>query len=115
MLSCVALASTRPGHPSASQPDGMALPILGSIWQLARRVEDLFRDVAKLVDGLAATRDELRELEKRVASLEDREELLIEKARSAAGVAASSAVTTHLVDMSRRIGALEAGGQKRIE
>jgi hypothetical protein len=115
MLSCVALASTRPGHPSNSHPEGTALPILGSIWQLARRVDDMFRDVAKLVDGLAATQDELRELEKHVASLRAREELLIEKARSAAGVAASSAVTTHLVDLSRRIGALEAGGQRKIE
>jgi uncharacterized membrane protein len=44
-----------------------------SIWQLARRVDDLLRDVANLVDGLAATRDQLRELEKRVASLEARE------------------------------------------
>jgi hypothetical protein len=27
----------------------------------------------------------------------------------------SNALTQHLVDMSRRIGALEAGGQRRIE
>ena len=53
--------------------------------------------------------DGVRALEKRVASLEGREELLIEKSRAAAAVAASGAVTTHLVDMSRRIGVLEAG------
>ena len=68
--------------------------------------------------GLAALRDELQQLERRVTALEGREELLIERTRSAATVAASSAVTQHLVDMSRRIGALEAGqggGQRRIE
>jgi len=56
-------------------------------------------------------------LEKRVAALEGGEELLVEKTRATAAVAASSAVTQHLVDMSRRIGALEAGqgGQRRIE
>jgi phage shock protein A len=95
----------------------MAIPVLGSIWQLARRVEDLFTDVAKIVQGLAAARDELRDLERRVAALEAREELLVERTRSAAAVAASSAVTHELVEMSRRIGALEerSGGPRRIE
>lgn len=63
-------------------------------------------------------------LEKRVSAVEDRmtaleanQGNLIVEARAASAVAASSAVTTHLVDMSRRIGALEAGqgGQRRIE
>ena len=96
----------------------MAIPVLGGIWQLARRIENIFQDVAKLVHGLAALRDELQQLERRVTALEGREELLIGRTRSAATVAASSAVTQHLVDMSRRIGALEAGqggGQRRIE
>jgi phage shock protein A len=92
----------------------MAISVLGSIWQVARRVEEIFQDVAKLVQGLAVVRDELRDLERRIAALENREELLIEKTKTAASVAASSAVTQHLVDMSRRIGALEAGSQKRI-
>jgi hypothetical protein len=68
---------------------------------------DLFRDVAQACGwprGHAAT-DELRQLEKRVASLEAREELLIERARSAAGVAASSAVTTHLINVATDRGA----------
>jgi hypothetical protein len=74
----------------AALPDGVASIFIHP----ADPGHDLFRYVAKLVDGLAAARDELRELEKSVASLEAREKLLIEKARSAAGVAASSAVTT---------------------
>jgi hypothetical protein len=95
----------------------VAIPVLSNIWQLARRVEDLFTDVAKLVQGLTAARDELRDLERRVAALEGREELLVERTRTAAAMAASGAVTRELVDMSRRIGALEerSGGQKRIE
>ncbi|MGE4045071.1 MAG: hypothetical protein AB7F35_09455, partial [Acetobacteraceae bacterium] len=87
----------------------MAVPVLSSVWQPPRRVEDLFQDVAKLVQGLAAVRDELRQLERRVAAPELREELLVGKARSAAAAAASGAVTQTLVEMSRRIGALEAG------
>ena len=49
--------------------------------------------------------------------LENREELLVERTRSAAAVAASSAVTHELVEMSRRIGALEAAqrDQRRLE
>jgi hypothetical protein len=62
-------------------------------------------------------RDELQQLERHVSALENREELLVERTRSAAAVAASNAVTHELVDMSRRIGALEAGqsGHRRIE
>ena len=65
--------------------------------------------------GLAKLRDELIDLEKRVTALEGRKELLVEKTRTAASVAAGIAVTTHLVDMSRRIGALGAGDQRKIE
>jgi hypothetical protein len=62
-------------------------------------------------------RDKLRQLERRVSAIEGREELLVEKTWSAAAVAASDAVTHELLDMSRRIGALEAGqdGQRRVE
>jgi hypothetical protein len=62
-------------------------------------------------------RDELRQLERRVSVLENREELLVERTRSAAAVAASNAVTHELVEMSRRIGALEAAqrDQRRLE
>jgi predicted nucleic acid-binding Zn-ribbon protein len=93
----------------------MAIPGVGLLWQLARRIEKVFEEVDNANRGLAKLRDELNDLEKRVTALEGREELLVEKTRTAASVAASSAVTHHLVDMSRRIGALEAGGHKRIE
>jgi hypothetical protein len=94
----------------------MAIPFLAPFWQLARRVEDIFKDVEQLMVGMKAMREQLSRLDRRVSALETREELLIEKTRTAAATAASGAVTTHLVDMSRRIGALEAGqvAQRRL-
>jgi hypothetical protein len=47
----------------------MAIPVLGSIWQVARRVETLFVDVEKLVVSVSAMREELRQLEKRSPAL----------------------------------------------
>jgi hypothetical protein len=95
----------------------VAVPLLGTVWQLARRAEDLFTDVAKLVQGLATARQELHDLEKRVSALEGREDLLIERAKGAASGAASAVVMQSVADMARRIGALEAGrpGQPRLE
>jgi hypothetical protein len=95
----------------------MALPSIGLIWQLARRIEDVFEKVDNATRGLTKLRDDLIDLEKRVTALENREELLIEKTRTAAAVAASGAVTNHLVDLARRVGGLEAGQatQKRLE
>ena len=117
MRCCIRLASVPTVWRSGKPLDKMALSVLTGIWQLTRRIDSIFQDVAQLVQGLSAVRDELKQLERRVAALEVREELLIEKTRTAASVAASSAVTQHLVDMSRRIGALEAGraGATRIE
>jgi uncharacterized protein YoxC len=90
---------------------------LANVWQLARRVENLFTDVADLVQGIAAVRDDLRQLERRVSVLEGREELLIEKAKGAASGAASAVVMQSVADMARRIGALEAGqtNPRRLE
>jgi hypothetical protein len=56
-------------------------------------------------------------VENRMTALEANQEKVIIEARAASAVAASGAATQHLVDMSRRIGALEAGQgiQRRIE
>ena len=95
----------------------MALRDIGLLWQLARRIENVFDGVQNATRGLEKLRDDLRELEKRVAKLEGGEELLIERARSSAAIAASGAVIQHLVEMSRRIGALEerSSGRNRLE
>jgi ABC-type transporter Mla subunit MlaD len=86
----------------------MALRGLGPVFQLLRRLDRFLEATENNTRTLEKVRDELRALEKRVAALEGREELLVEKTRSAAAVAARNPVTQHLVDMSRRIGALEA-------
>jgi len=52
-------------------------------WQLARRIEKVFAGVEHATRGLEKVRDQLRELEKRVAKPEGGEEGLIEKARPA--------------------------------
>jgi cell division protein FtsB len=95
----------------------MALRDIALLWRLARRIETVFENAENATRGLEKVRDEVRALEKRVAKLEGNEELLVEKARSASAVAASTAVTQHLVDMSRRIGALEerSSGPHRLE
>jgi len=56
-------------------------------------------------------------LEDRLTMLEANQRELVTEARAAAAVAASGAVMQHLVDMARRIGALEAGNghQKRLK
>ncbi|HEY1933377.1 MAG TPA: hypothetical protein VGG99_15300 [Acetobacteraceae bacterium] len=95
----------------------MALRDIALLWQLARRIERVFESAENATRGLEKVRDELRDMEKRIAKLEGNEELLIEKARASSAVAASTAVTHHLVDMSRRIGALEerSSGQHRLK
>ena len=71
---------------------------------------------SQAIQGLAAVRDELRH-QRRVSVLENREELLVERTRSAAAVAASNAVTHELVEDVAPIGALEAAqrDQRRLE
>ncbi len=93
----------------------MAIPGFSAAWQLVRRLESLFEDVTKLVQGSALVRDQLVQLEKRIAALEGREELLIERAKGAASAAASAVVIQSVTDIARRVGALEAGGIKRVE
>jgi hypothetical protein len=84
---------------------------------LVRRVDWLFENVEKTQRGLEALEKRVSAVEDRATSLEANQGNLIVAARAASTVAANGAVTTHLVDMSRRIGALETGqgGQRRVE
>ena len=95
----------------------MAIPGFDRHWRLVRRIDEVFLKVDNATRAIDRLTDELRAAEKRIATLEAGEELLVEKTRSAASMAASNAVTQHLVDMSRRIGSLEAGqhGQRRLD
>jgi hypothetical protein len=92
----------------------LALPGIGAIVGLVRRVDRLFENVTAWIRGAGEAR---QRFEHRMTVLEAHQGSLIVEARAASAVAASGAVTTYLVDMSRRIGALEAGhgGQRRIE
>jgi hypothetical protein len=95
----------------------LALPGIGAIVGLVRRVDRLLENVEKTQRGLEALEKRVSAIEDRMTALEANQGNLIVEARAASAVAASGAVTAHLVDMSRRIGALEAGqgGQRRIE
>ena len=99
----------------------MALADFGRLVEGLRRVDRLFDNVRKLQDGQEALADRLLDIERRLAAIETREELLVEKMASRASEAATSVVNANLVDMARRLGALEersrlAGeGKKQIE
>lgn len=94
----------------------MPLPALDGLWRLVRRVDDVFVRTDRAFVLLEKLTEDIRVLERRVSALEIREDLLVEKTRTAAATAAAGAVTVHLVDMARRIGALEArGGRLGLE
>jgi uncharacterized protein (DUF2164 family) len=100
----------------------MALADIGRMIDVLRRVDRLFETVQKLQIGHEALGDRLLDLEKRVWTLENREELLIEKMGVRASEAATAVMNQNLMDMARRIGALEermrnlgGGDQKRLE
>ena len=85
----------------------MALADLGRMIDVLRRVDRLFENVQKLQVGQEALGDRLLELERRVTTLENREELLVEKMGSRASEAATAVMNQNMMDMARRIGALE--------
>ncbi len=95
----------------------MPLPSVSGLVRVIRRIDRLFEGIEKTQTGLEKLADRVRVLEDRVTALEAGTREVVTEARAAAAVAASGSVTQHLVDMSRRIGALEAGqsGRKRIE
>lgn len=99
----------------------MALAGVGRFWEILRRVDRLFENVGKLQDGQEAITDRLLEIEKRLSALENREELMIERMGTRASEAATAVVNHNMMDMARRLGALEersvvvGRGRKRIE
>ena len=65
----------------------MALGGIGPVFQLLRRLDRFLEATENNTRTLEKVIEELRALEKRVAALEGREELLVEKTRAAAAVA----------------------------
>ena len=95
----------------------MALADFGRMIELFRRIDRLFENVQKLQIGQEALGDRLREVERRLATLENREELMVERMGTRASEAATAVVNANLMDMARRLGALEerSRGAKQIE
>ena len=85
--------------------------------EVFRRIERLFENVQKLQIGQEALGDRFLEVERRLATLGNREELMIERMGTRASEAATAVVNANLMDMARRLGALEerSRGPKQIE
>ena len=95
----------------------MALADIGRMIEVLRRVDRLFETIQKLQVGQEALGDRLLEVEQRLSKLENREELLIEKMGTRASEAATAVMNANMMDMARRLGALEerSGGPKKIK
>lgn len=95
----------------------MALPGIGALWNLARRVEDLFALTAKVELGLAAINGRLDGIEKRVLQLEADQRQMVTEARSAAIGAASiltgSVISENATGMTRLEGRVDILEQDR--
>lgn len=80
---------------------------LSTTLEILRRAERLLGVEARHDKLIEAHAKKLQELGDRITGLESRLEMAIAEARSAASVAASSAVTQNLVEIARSLGALE--------
>lgn len=85
----------------------MALPSLGALWRFARKVEDLFALQTANEASLVAVRQQLRDLEARIARLESEQPRLITEARSASTTAATMVAAAVVSDMVTRLTRLE--------
>ena len=95
----------------------MALAGVGRLIEVLRRIDRLFENIQKLQAGQEALGDRLLEVERRLSKLENREELLIEKMGTRASEAATAVMNANMMDMARRLGALEERSRtpKQIE
>lgn len=101
----------------------MALPAIplkwiGTVWDLARKVQDLLeaqdkasKAIAEVDDDVqrvkASLREEVHALKLEIERLKVREEVLIAEAKAAAAVAAGAVAAQSTADTMRRIGVLE--------
>lgn len=87
---------------------------LRDVWALFRKVER----VIEMEELHARSIDELKlaftDLDRRIARIENREDIVVNEARSAARAASSDATQGAVADLARRIGALEASTPRRI-
>jgi hypothetical protein len=97
----------------------VALPSIGSILGVVRRVDRLFNNVEKAQKAIEVLETRLRSVEDRMMHMEAGQELQVERSKSAAATAAGFAINTHLVTIAGRLGAVEEAirhtGQQRLE
>ncbi len=84
---------------------------IGTAWSLAKKVEALLELEDKHGKAIAGIQGQIENLVQRVIALEGREELLMERAKSAAGMGAMAA----MAEISRRVGGLETRAEIAIE
>jgi phage shock protein A len=85
----------------------MALPSIGSLWTLARKVEDLLALQTKVRESLVVIDERLKALENRMTKLEAEQTQIITEARSASTAAATMIVGNVISDTVTRITRLE--------
>jgi phage shock protein A len=90
----------------------MAIGAIGSLWSLARRVEDLFQLQTKVRDSLEIIDARLRAIEDRVIRLEAEQRQIIIEARSAASAASTMIVGNVISDAVTRITRLEGRAEQ---
>jgi hypothetical protein len=97
----------------------VALPGVGSVLGIVRRVDRLFENVTKAQKAIEALETRLRAVEDRMMQMKAGQELQVERAKGAASAAASFSINTHLVTIASRLGAVEEairqGGQKWLD
>lgn len=88
----------------------------GATWAFVRKIDRLLELERVHSEAMGDLKQAFTNLDRRIARLETREDVVINEAKSAARAASSEATQGAVADLARRIGALEAGAasQKRI-
>jgi uncharacterized protein (UPF0335 family) len=85
----------------------MALAAVGRLWQLARKLEELFTLHAKVEGSLLVIDQRLKAIEDRMVRLETERSQIVTEARSAATAASTAIAGAVISDLVTRITRLE--------
>jgi uncharacterized protein (UPF0335 family) len=85
----------------------MALAAVGRLWQVARKIEELFTLHAKVEGSLLVIDQRLKAMEDRMIRLESEQTQIITEARSAATAASTAVAGAVISDVVTRITRLE--------
>ncbi len=92
----------------------MAIGPLGRLWNLARKIEELFTLHAKVEGALLVIDQRLRQLEDRMLRLETAQGQVFTEARNAATVMASGVLSDAVTRITRLEGQMEQVAQRRL-